>query len=1083
MTIRLERKGTLLHFILAAAVLLAITLTVFLAAITRATDISWAGSSDPTLTYETKTPPNLSAPRIFGCTDQKIAVDGYFSSVDACVTTGKSIKLAIYHNPTTGNDYLAISYLSDTSFYKITNISLASYSFHPVLLPGTDTLYTMWPNGSLARSLSIYKPFTSKLTKTLSIIDHTEYMWDTEAPDFALKDENDTKINLNAVANSPDGRWIVTEARGRGLARIDTNDLSAKAISGYYRSYGVGNDPVMSIAVTDDGQHVAVGGMNVGFAAIDVPDSCGDPVTNANFNSSGTIPHPCPHRDYYGFINARAGDPNKLTWAQDLNFSDDGGQLTFYFSPTSEQHFVTMTASGYVPAPRLDYLAMGDSYSSGEGDLGVKSDGTSYYTPLTNYKDGCHLSERSYPFRLQTYYNFSSEKMKSIACAGAETKDIILSGGGYPGQGERLRNLSELERATEQNTALNVFNSGYVEQVRFVKHYKPKAVTLTIGGNDVGFRNIVRECATSFFTCSQAEETNLRGQIGQTIKESFGSIKTMLENIQSTSPDTKIFLLSYPQFIYDGTAVCGPNVGLTDSDERVMMSEGVKYMNKIIEAAARATGVVYVDIENSLTGGRMCELGGYVTGTMDVRFDSSLYPSTFHPNAKGHAKMADTIQQQLGDNTLLTYPYNESHGTPNVDPTPYFASSMASYNKSARYSTIISAPLVRGQTTQAKGEARQVEPNSTIITSGFSDHVDLGSFVATSDGSINTTITIPATMPVGFHTLVFSGKSYSGEPIDIYQVIEVQGANPNDRDEDGFPDTSDPCLYIPAANVDADSDGIDDACDPEIGEPKEAYRIRGGVVANSEQANYLYIERNVNATTLTGISGDYDPDHDGWAVVAASQNTTQAGPYAKFWIDGNNGNKVPHVSLRTAENGCVQYKSANLTKIINSSSRAFTQEAADTNTCRSEPATADVDNNGQPDNTQPLYRARNGITANGEDSRKLYLERSARAAEAQLGKSDYAANDTPPTGPMDTVDHRKAWSRLATSSPGLIVDTYKKLVFINNQPYVLAANFLNQCYAYKSQSLATIKQSTQATRQLQIDWVQTLNVQLQGGCN
>lgn len=38
---------------------------------------------------------------------------------------------------------------------------------------------------------------------------------------------------------------------------------------------------------------------------------------------------------------------------------------------------------------------------------------------------------------------------------------------------------------------------------------------------------------------------------------------------------------------------------------------------------------------------------------------------------------------------------------------------------------------------------------------------------------------------------------------------------------------------------------------------------------------------------------------------------------------------------------------------------------------------------------QPLYLARNGISANGEDPTRTYLFRNFYAAEAQLGISDY----------------------------------------------------------------------------------------------
>jgi len=763
---------------------------------------------------------------------------------------------------------------------------------------------------------------------------------------------------------------------------------------------------------------------------------------------------------------------------------------------------------------------MGDSYSSGEGDTDTHPvTGDKYYRPWTdieeNYQAGqprekCHISTQSYPYKLAFDMNLAMDDPKqwdTVACAGATAWDVKNQATeNYKGQGKGAEQLwsqdANQERldgysvAALKSQALNEYIPGRQKQIEFMKKYHPKAITLTVGGNDVDFVGKVSDCLLpSLVSCKIANQQG-RKDLGTELQKQFSNLTSLYQELKDASPSTKIYVLGYTQVINgnnDITNCLGDSIGGLDDSERRVIAEGYSYLNKVIEEATKYVGVKYIDVEAALSGYRLCDGAFGERDATGFTYRSGITQTnerqeSFHPNAKGHKAIAAMVKTRLHENnidyTLLNYPYAQqpNHFIAAPAPTPYLASEPGD-TKTVQTKKMTESSAQRGTPLQVVVDAYGLLVGSVANIGLQSDPINLGEHTVNPDGSLNVSVIVPATVPAGYHTLILTGKSYSGEPIQYEQVIFVHGSNLNDIDEDGISDNVDKCLFVTPANADRDSDGIDDACDLEIGEPKEAYRIRGGVVVNGEQANYLYIERNVNAATLTGISGDYDPDHDGWAVVAASQNAAQAGSYAKFWIDGNNGSKVPHVSLRTAENGCVQYKPANLTKVIDGSPRALAQEATDTNTCRSEPVAADLDNNGQPDNTQPLYRARNGITANGEDSRKLYLERSTRAAEAQLGKSDYAVNETPSTGPTDTVDHRKAWSRLATSQPGLIVDTYKKLAFINNQPYVLATNFLNQCYAYKSQSLATIKQSTQATRQLQLDWSQSLILQLQGGCN
>ena len=80
--------------------------------------------------------------------------------------------------------------------------------------------------------------------------------------------------------------------------------------------------------------------------------------------------------------------------------------------------------------------------------------------------------------------------MKSVACSGAQVlPDFNGRVDNYYGQSRRLINDSDIDD-TRQKSLIS-FIPGYIPQLEFVKRYKPKLVTFTGGGNDVGFAEIL----------------------------------------------------------------------------------------------------------------------------------------------------------------------------------------------------------------------------------------------------------------------------------------------------------------------------------------------------------------------------------------------------------------------------------------------------------------------------------------------------------------------------------------------------------------------------------------------------------------
>lgn len=252
----------------------------------------------------------------------------------------------------------------------------------------------------------------------------------------------------------------------------------------------------------------------------------------------------------------------------------------------------------------------------------------------------------------------------------------------------------------------------------------------------------------------------------------------------------------------------------------------------------------------------------------------------------------------------------------------------------------------------------------------------------------------------------------------------------------------------------------------------------------------MYIERNTRASSLTGINGDYDPDGDGWAIVGASQgkqysgtSVPDTGPAANFTVagDGTSGNPYqPIVSIRAGGWGCATYRPTSLGKVTSGQVRTFTRTAVNTDTCRQEPSSDDIDGNGQPDDTQPLYIARNGDSIKGEDPARIYLYRNFYSSEAQLGVSDYTSTGTaantiaalpliPTIG--DNPNHPtfglafspiQEWNLLAISKANEYIPTFNKLVISQDSngsplPIILTKKLNGQCIAYQPSNTGVIK--------------------------
>lgn len=443
--------------------------------------------------------------------------------------------------------------------------------------------------------------------------------------------------------------------------------------------------------------------------------------------------------------------------------------------------------------PQVEYLALGDSYSSGEGDLGRQANGQSYYINDTGGYEGCHLSSRSYPFLLGKALGDNDMFTESVACSGALVLPDFYGEGRYDGQSGENRDKSVSDLADAQRTALQNFTPGQIRQLEFVKEHRPKMLTFTGGGNDVGFADILEYCASSYQlfgkipineTCAFAKDEQLRSNLNGTIDTQYVFNKEFIEEIKRVSPETEIYMVGYPQFVKSNGTHCFRGSPLLNDDEIEFIRQSVVRLNNVLMRVASAADVYYIDIEDSLEAGQICQGSEYMTGPIRAIIDNNLNPrkdnNMYHPNAAGHKKMAERIAKQI----------KEKPGYAIADiPAEENAAQVVRTAVLPSYAGV-------GSTHTVQVAPGTIKPGGTISGDAYSSKMHLGDYIADATGALTVSVTIPPELGIGKHLFTFTGLDVNDQPVQLQQFVYVTGSDSNDIDGDGIPNEYDPCFAI-----------------------------------------------------------------------------------------------------------------------------------------------------------------------------------------------------------------------------------------------------------------------------------------------
>ena len=222
------------------------------------------------------------------------------------------------------------------------------------------------------------------------------------------------------------------------------------------------------------------------------------------------------------------------------------------------------------------YVALGDSYSSG---LGAGS--------YTSSSGSCDRSTKAYS---QLWANANDPaSYVSVACSGATTGSVISS------------QLSALSSATT-------------------------LVSITIGGNDVGFSSTMETCVLeSTSKCVSAIDAG-EAEMSSVLPAELNNV---LGDIAGDAPDARVVVLDYPE-LYDlsHSSIC---IGLSTTD-RTDLNQAADELDSAIQAAAGRYGDAFVDVRPNFAGHEICDSSSWLhsVNILDVS-------ESYHPTASGQA--------------------------------------------------------------------------------------------------------------------------------------------------------------------------------------------------------------------------------------------------------------------------------------------------------------------------------------------------------------------------------------------------------------------------------------------------------------
>ena len=236
---------------------------------------------------------------------------------------------------------------------------------------------------------------------------------------------------------------------------------------------------------------------------------------------------------------------------------------------------LTLASGPPAQAAGEGYVALGDSYSSGVGTRSYIDDGTS-----------CQRSTLAYPSLIAAQRGYA---LNFRACSGATVADV-------------------------NGSQLSALNGG------------TSFVTISVGGNDAGFADVLTECALPGWAsdCDGA----IDGAVSIINNSLPGSLDGLYGSISGLAPSAQVVVVGYPR-IFMGED-CNA-LTFFSPEEESRLNATADLLNGLLASVASAHGFGFANPTGAFTGHAVCDDPEWINGLSNPISDS------YHPNASGHS--------------------------------------------------------------------------------------------------------------------------------------------------------------------------------------------------------------------------------------------------------------------------------------------------------------------------------------------------------------------------------------------------------------------------------------------------------------
>jgi lysophospholipase L1-like esterase len=213
-----------------------------------------------------------------------------------------------------------------------------------------------------------------------------------------------------------------------------------------------------------------------------------------------------------------------------------------------------------------EYVALGDSYASGVGAGATKG--------------GCRRSANAYP----ALYGKGVPSFTFAACTGATTADVLEE---------------QVPKLTPATTL----------------------VTITVGGNDLGFVDVMTTCTLGGDKACVARVKKAESFVNSQLSAIY---RDLYAKVRSAAPNAHVVVVGYPR-LFEPVAKCRS----LSPAKRAAINAAADLLNDVTAKAAADAGMQYIDVRGAFAGHGVCAPEPWINGLV------SPTSSSYHPNKAG----------------------------------------------------------------------------------------------------------------------------------------------------------------------------------------------------------------------------------------------------------------------------------------------------------------------------------------------------------------------------------------------------------------------------------------------------------------